>query len=282
MAKLPGRFLDMGSHQDHARPPVSDIGRHGRRGDRLGRQCGERGEQARRAPKEEALALSRRIQHLTGEAIEIRLALGVHHAADVTGQGTQPRTQIAADILQTETLDRLRPDAPVGLLLHIIGQKGVAEPEHRVTRELGLVDRNRHPVDHQIVDAIARDPPALEEGRHQKVRIEGAELLGDHIGLDRIMAAQGGIRAADDQWPDSPTIRGEPVHRRAQVHADLARHPRRLRGIHAARVAQNEEEWRGILERLDQGLRIPSGQQQTAVDGLGSGRVVVDDDDLGV
>ena len=45
--------------------------------------------------------------------------------------------------------------------------------------------------------AIHRGAPSFEEGRNMQRRIEGAELLSDHLRLQNAMTAQGGVTATD-------------------------------------------------------------------------------------
>ena len=88
---------------------------------------------------------------------------------------------------------------------------------------------------------VAGDTPAFEKGRHQKMRIEGAKFLGDHIRLHRIMTTQGGIGTADHHRTDRlPRVR-QPMQRFAQIDADLAGDGGGLGGAHAARIAEDKK-----------------------------------------
>ena len=143
--QLPGRFRDMRADQHHPRASIAHEAGHGVRRHRLRRQSGKGGQQTGRAAEEKPLALPRRRQHLTGETVEIRLTLGIDHAAHIAVQGTQPSADVGANVSQTETLDLIRRNAPGGLFRDIVGQKGMAIAEHRIAGEFGLVDRHRIP-----------------------------------------------------------------------------------------------------------------------------------------
>ena len=83
---------------------------------------------------------------------------------------------------------------------------------HRLDRRVGLAEqrhRHRPAVDQQVVRTVTRDAATLEKRRHQEVRIEGPELLGDHVGLDRVVTAQRRIGSADDDRLDRRALFGQ-------------------------------------------------------------------------
>jgi hypothetical protein len=122
------------------------------------------------------------------------------------------------------------------------------------------------------MNGIAGDAPALEEGRGEEVGVEGPQFLRHDVGLHRVVAAQGGVGTADEEGMQRPPLarpgQGVGGQGQFQVMAGLAGDRRRLLGAHGAAVGQDEEQWRGVGQALAQGLDIPAGQEQTAVDRL--------------
>ncbi len=125
--------------------------------------------------------------------------------------------------------------------------------------------RDRLTVLHDIVRAIAGDASGLQERRHQEMGVERSQLLGNDIGLDRVVTAQGRIGTADEQRPDSASLRLEPLQRFLQATAYLADHLCGPRSVHAAGVGQDEEQRRFILQGQPQARDVPAGEQQAAV-----------------
>jgi hypothetical protein len=107
-----------------------------------------------------------------------------------------------------------------------------------------------------------------------------AQFFGHHIGFHRVMAAQRGIRTADQDGIDDPPARRQVGQGQLQVVADL-RVTRGARRVHAPGIGQDEEQGGVVQQGGLQGDRIPPGQQQAGMHRLGAGRVVVEDDDLG-
>ncbi len=215
--------------------------------------------------------------------IQIFLTLAVDDATDVALQRHQPSEAVAAHVGQQKTFDLVCTDATGGFFLDIVRQIAVPKAEHGVLGELGFVHRHIAAVHDQVMHAVARDPAAFEESRHQKVGIERSQLLGDDVGLHRIVAAQRGIGTAYQNWIEPAALqsrsRGQCL---AQVVADLARDRSSPAVRQAAGVGQHEEQRRVIGQRLQQRVDVPTGQQQTTVDRLRTRRVVVEDNDFGV
>ena len=97
------------------------------------------------------------------------------------------------------------------------------------------------------------------------------------------MAPQGGVAAAHDQ----PVIDTRATRASIQLGHDRLQGPGNLLnpgsgclGGQGAGVSQYKEQGRRVRQTLEQGGPIPLQQQGTAVHRLGSGGVVIEDDDL--
>ena len=270
--ELVGGLLDVGADDDGAGPAAAHVLAHGDRRHRLGRQLRQGGEQAGATTEEEALAGGDVGQDIGGEAVQVGLSLGVHHAAGIAGEGHEPLPDAGAHLSQQEPLDLPRRDASPGLFGDIIRQVAGGVAKYRIAGEFRLGGGHWLAVDQQVVDGVAGDAPALEEGRGKEVGIKGPQFLGHDIGLHRVVAAQGGVGAADEQGMDLPPLGRQfprPVGQgQLEVVADLAGDLRRLVRAHATGVGEDEEQGRGIVQGLTQGGDIPAGQQQAAMDGL--------------
>ena len=278
-------LLDMGPDDDGpwrvtAAVPAHGLGRH-----RLRWESGQRRQQAGGAAEQEALAGGDARQDPVREGVQVCLDLGVHDAAGVAPQPLQAAGQvlgIAAQVRKQEALDRRGGDAPAGLLRHIVGQVAGGVAEDRVAGEFGLMDRDRSPVHQQVVGAVQGRAASLEEGRDQEVGVERAQLFGDDVGLHRVVTAQGRVRAADQEGGYGVPGRRPGVQRGLEVAADLPGDGGGALRVHAPGVGEHEEQGRGVRQGGAQGLRVPAGQEQATMDGLGPRGVVVQDDDLGL
>ena len=133
----------------------------------------------------------------------------------------------------------------------------------------------------QPVHRIAGGAATFQKGRRQQGGVEGPQLGGEHIHLERIVAAQGGIAATHQLPAADPAALGGLLQCRCQRAADLAHPlPGRL-GRQGARVGQQEQQRRRVTQALQQGGVIPAQQQRAAMHGLRAGGVVIEDDDLG-
>ena len=155
-----------------------------------------------------------------------------------------------------------------GLFLDIIRQITVRIAEHGIPGKLCFMYRYRFAVYHKVVHAVTGNTTTLEKRRYQEVGIKRSEHLGDHVGLHRIVAAQRRVRAAHHDRVDGVTGVREFGERLFEVHAHLAGDRRRLVGVHAAGVAEDEEQRGCVAQPFLQGFDIPAGQQQTTVDCL--------------
>ena len=130
----------------------------------------------------------------------------------------------------------------------------------------------------QEMDSAHRGAPPFQERRHQQGGGEWTQLSGDHIHLQREVAAQGGIAAADQPPALEPRCR----QGRRQGPADLTHPLGRRRRRQRPGVGKQKQQGRWVLQPRRQGGPIPAQQQGTAVHGLGAGWVIVKNDDLEV
>jgi len=148
--------------------------------------------------------------------------------------------------------------------------------EQTIGREGGGV----HGLPMQQVHTVHGGAPTRQERRHQQRGVEGAELGGDLIHLQRKVTAQGGITTADDQPAIDPAGGQGPLQLRPQGAADLGDPPGGFNRRQGTGVGQQEQQRRGVTQAGLEAGPIPGQQQRCAVHRLGSGGIVVDHDDL--
>jgi hypothetical protein len=177
---------------------------------------------------------------------------------------------------QREPLHGRRRDASATLLSHPIGQVTGLVTKQSVSGEGGGVHRFAL----EQVHPMAGGAPARQEGGHQQGAVEGAQLLCQQLHLQGEMAPQGGVAPAHQQplvqragglglgqgWSQLPADRAQPLGRRLR--------------IQGAGVGQHKQERGRVRKPPPQRGPIPAQQQRTAVQGLGSGGVVVQHDDF--
>ena len=228
---------------------------------RLGRQRHQAIEQAggglkQQSPRPLLRSVGRRIRlghspHGGPEGLQLMGQLRIHGHHGVTAESGQtiPQRRRAIRPLigrlqlpQADALHRRRGDSPPTLLLHPGGQKALTEAKQPIRRERARV----HRLAVQQVQPIHGGAAAGQEGRRQQRGVERPQFLGDHLHLQREMAAQGRIATADDQPAIDPARRQSLLQGRAQGTADLAHPIRRRRRIQGTGVGQQKQQRRGM------------------------------------
>ena len=122
-----------------------------------------------------------------------------------------------ADDVQVQDDHGVRGEAALRLLLHVLGHLGVGEAEGGILGELGLGHRGElagvvagaaH-----VVHAADGDAAGVGEGGndHDAVGLlaaDGGDGGGDDVRFERVVAAEGGVAAADEPEPEllSPSV----------------------------------------------------------------------------
>ena len=202
--------------------------------------------------------------------------LGIGHQKPIPLQPRQPggqgRRLVGLKLRQADPPDRARRNAPAALGFDPGGQEAGGVAEAGVRGEGGAVHRFAV----KQVDPLHRGAPTLHEGGHQQGGVKRTELLVDHLHLQRTMAPQGGVPAADHQPAGHPSL----SEGRLEGPADLPHPHRRRRGAHGPGVGQQKQQGGGVQQTRQQGGVIPAQQQRAAVHRLGAGGIVIDHDDL--
>ena len=163
-------------------------------------------------------------------------------------------------------------------LTDIIAEHGGVVGKHIVARKLRFGNGNQPFAILHVMNTIDGDATCLDKRRTE--RHTGPDLhailpkhLTHHIGFQREMAAQTGVATADEDEP----ITQFAVYFQHRFHG-RTHHASSLFARHGPGIGEHIEERLLVLQGHPDGSRIPLGNQQTAVDGLNAGRVIVEDD----
>jgi hypothetical protein len=107
--------------------------------------------------------------------------------------------------------------------------------------------------------------------------VKRAKFRGNDIGFHGVMSPQGGVGTADDEEIPDAFSR----NRLFQIVADFSRDGGGSLWGEGSGIGEDKENWRGVAQPQPQGVRIPAGEQQAAVDSLGAGGVIIEDNDFG-
>lgn len=129
------------------------------------------------------------------------------------------------------------------------------------------------------MDAPDRDPARVGEGGDDEDAVwhRAAELLEgrrDDVGLERVVAAQGAVSAAHEGDAALEALGGREGGR-----DDLAVARGGRLCVEAARVREHVDRVAALLERPDEVVLLPAGEDGEVGDGLRSRRVVVQHDE---
>src|SRR5919112_4932894 len=226
---------------------------------------------------EQALAALLRVEQAEDEDLEV----GVGGRVDYDGPAAacaekdfgDPLRPALSDVREPHARDLRGPYAAGRLLLDPRGEVRGRVAEAGVACELRLTRWHQpltlaHPVDVVHGESACLD---VAGAQYDAVEVHPERPL-QRICLGRVVAAQGGVAAADDG-----EIFASPLRRRREVGRDLTVHPGRYLLGEAARVGKDVERGGGLLQRPLQVFDGPRRQYGDAVDGLGARRVVVED-----
>jgi hypothetical protein len=273
----------MGAHQ-HQPDPAPPQGRQTLRAQGLGRQGHQAIDQAGGRLQQRPLALLHQQPQRSSKSLQLLGPLGIHDHHGLRSQLLQAaaeqlhtaRSRGGIQLRQTQQPHLLRRHHPLGFLLHPGRQMAAAEPEQAIAGERGGV----HGLPVQQMNTIHRGAAPGQKRRRQQGQPEGAQLLADHLELQRKVPPQGGIATADHQ----PLVQQPLSHRRGQGRpqgpADLLDPLARRLRVESAGIGEHKQQRRGMGQALPQAGRIPTQQQRTAVHRLRSGGIVVDHDDF--
>ena len=239
--------------------------------------------EARGRAEEEAPPARRRAGEGHGEDLYVAVIHRVH--ADLSE--TAHRAELLRDAVVVERTQLfygyeqdLRGRARAeGLFLNIVRQIGAAVAEGLVRGKLRLRGRDEFPALENVVNAAQRETPALlEEGAehlavHGKAR--GLQLTPEHLGLQRIVPAQGRITAGEQHEAPAGLARGA-EHGAAYLLVRAVA----LRGGHGAGVRQDVEQPLALRKALADGALRPVRVDRDVVHRLNARGVVVQDDEL--
>ena len=125
------------------------------------------------------------------------------------------------------------------------------------------------------MQGVHRHPARLDVGGTDDHTVDGGapggELFGEDLGLQRVVAAKGGVAPAGDDVGDVLQLR-----RHVQRGDDLLVAFDGVGLGQAASVGEDEERGGGLLQRPLQVRDRPAGQHRQVGDALGAGRVVVE------
>ena len=220
----------------------------------------------------------------SGEDHHIQIVHGVDHDAAIVPH----RLQLGLDALVVQRPDALEGDArhvlrpafPAGLFLDVGGQGAIGIAEGLVFGELGLAAGHQLVAVLHIVDVVQGVPSPLPEVGAEDLPVHRLsrlllEHLGQQLGLQGVVAPEGGVSPADDEVLP-PQVGGYVGH----VSGDL---PVDLRGLghgEAPAVGKDEKELPRLCKAPADALRGPVGVDAHVVDGLDPGGVVVQHHDL--
>ena len=249
------------------------------------------GEEPPRPPPALGSGWRRELPHRSGQNPKLLRPLRIHGHVGLALQLGQPLAELlitrwidlgAIQRRQAQNLHLLGSNAACRFFGHPIGQKAVLVAKQAIAGKGAGV----HGFSMQQVHARHRGAPALQESRHQKRCIKGAELRADGLELQREMAPQGGIAPAHDHPVVNPlscgvsTISSQLFHGLFQGLADPANPFRSGPSGQGPGIRQNKQQRGWVPQPLQQGGLIPLQQQGTAVHRLRSGGVVIEDDDF--
>ena len=166
-------------------------------------------------------------------------------------------------------------DPTTGLLLDPIAQIGVEVAEAGVLGELAVRGRDHAVAGPRPVQRVDGHPARLDVGRTDQHavnrRTTSGQLLGEHVGLERVVAAERGIAPAGNDV-------GDPFQpsRLVQSVNDLAVALHYIRLGQTACVGQDEKCRRGLVQGPLQVGHRPAGQHRKIGDALGTGGIVVE------
>ena len=227
----------------------------------------------------------RQLTHQGAEEGQVVRPLGVHHHQPVAREGSQPLAQGLAPGLPSGRPLQLPPtqevhlpsgDAPAALLLHPLPEVAGGVGEEAIPGKGRFMDG----LARQTVHPIHRGAAPFQEGGHEEGGIDGAQRLGQGLHLQGEMAPQGGIAPAHHQGAVHPPFGLGGRQGWHQGAADLAHPGGRLSGPQSPGVGQQEEKGRSLAQPLGQGRPIPAQQKGASMEGLGSGGIVIQNNDF--
>ncbi len=181
-----------------------------------------------------------------------------------------------ADIGEADGLHILRRDGTGGLLAHPVAQIRRAEPERGVLGEVRLPHWCQAIPDLHVVNVVDRHTTSASEiGDDQSRSVPHSQPVGEGVHLRGEVPAEGGVTPAHNGHRPARRDRGF-----AQARPDLAVDGTGVGDPEAPRVGEHEEGRKIVLELGGKLVDGPLGEDGNAAYTLGSGGVVVNDDDL--
>ena len=148
--------------------------------------------------------------------------------------------------------------------------------EAGVLGELAVGDRDHPVIGAHPVHRVHRDSARLEISRADDNSVDGGaepgEFGGQHVGLEREVAPQGGVAAAQEHIRHV-AFQASRLGKRPH---DLRIAFRRIGFRETAGVGEHEEARGGLLKSPSQVIHRPLGEYRQVGDGLGAGGVVVE------
>ena len=247
----------VGAHQNDARlrlppwipPPQA---RQIPMAQKLGTRINQGVNQTGRSPAQIPIPLLTPSLHQLTKAVEVLRLTGVYGHHSTLGEGRQTAQEVVGigGFLPVNACDRRLWDAAGALLLHPCHQLagGVAK-----AAVLGIAAEVDWPAMEKVT-AANRGATTRQERRQEKPRRKWPQLLAEHLGIQREMAAQRGIPPAHQL----PILQIQLLQCQAQVAADGAKTNRRVLGGQSTGVGQDEEHIGGVLEPFHQRFHTPT------------------------
>ena len=208
--QLAAGLADVRPHHDQAVPALP--GPSGRPDVRAAQRrprahAGQRAHERGTGAEQERRARTLGHQHPGRDRLQVGVFGGVDHGpAAVPHPGQQLADALRAaepDVGQADAADVVPPDRAAALLRHEVTQVRCAVAERGVPRELGLAHRDQTAAHPGPVDVPGRQPPRLQERRHEQHaviaaagRLPAHRVQGRHLGHH--VPAQGRVAPADE------------------------------------------------------------------------------------